>query len=208
MMEILNKGEKEMNDEEKEATELIEDIGAISDENALGNVVAKNEEAMFIAESEEDNDESGEDFIPSFFIDDEDRHRVSVDLLFDKKTGRVLSVSRAGLIDLSGFNNLYQTKQWFDFSVPNYDDISRYRQRSTIDRNGRTVIDPIKLRNYFLVWCLKDWSLTDKSGERQELNFNENDALDDKSIAKVYSMPPAILDVVLSIFEKDVVLTE
>ena len=197
-----------MNEENEEVVEdLIEDIGAISDENALGNVVAKNEEAIMIAESEDD-EESEDDFIPSFFIDDEDRHRVSVDLLFDKKTGRVLSVSRAGLVDLSGFKNLYQTKQWFDFSVPNYDDISRYRQRSTVDRNGRTVIDPIRLRNFFLVRCLKDWSLTDKNGDKQELNFNKNDALDDKSIAKVYSMPPAILDVVLSIFEKDVVLTE
>jgi hypothetical protein len=63
------------------------------------------------------------------------------------------------------------------------------------------------MRNFLLVRHLKDWSFRDRNGEKVELLHKDNGALDDDSIKKVYSVPPTIIDVILTIFEKDILLT-
>lgn len=182
--------------------------------NDGNTIAAKSEEAIAIAEmrGEAEGDENDdEEFFPSFFIEEDDRHEVEVDCLFDKVTKRVTSCSRNGLpIDFSKYKYLHHTVESFTFSVPDYEDISKYRQRSTVYRrdSGTPVVDGVQLRNHLLIWHLKGWTMRDRKGNKVELEFEENGALSDESIAKVYSLPNGIVDVILTIFERDVLLSE
>jgi hypothetical protein len=146
--------------------------------------------------------------LPSFFVDEEDRLKVEVDILFDKSNGNLVSVSRKGLLDEEDFDMLGYASEWFEFKPTNYEDMTNYRQRCSVFRRdaGRALVDPIALRNYLVVWHLKDWSMKDRQGEKVELKFNKEEALDDDSIKQVYKMNPTLLDVVLTLFEKDMMM--
>jgi len=223
-MELLSHKENIMSDEAKKEEEVenvesakVQPTVAEVDENQVvkagndGNTVAaKSEDAMAVAELRGEDEDDGE-FIPSFFIEDDDRHNVEVDCLFDKVTKRITACSRKGLpIDFSKYKYLRHSEESFVFSVPDYEDISKYRQRSTVYRrdSGTPVVDGVQLRNHLLIWHLKDWSLRDRDGKKVELKFEESGALSDDSIAQVYKLPNGIVDVVLTVFERDVLLSE
>jgi hypothetical protein len=168
---------------------------------------AQNKEAI---ESVSDEDvETDSVALPSFFVEEEDRVEVDVDILFDKKNGRMQGVSRKGAMgeeddfELFGF-----CTEKFEFSPIGYEQMANYRQRCGVFRRdaNRLLTDPISLRNYVIVWHLKDWSLRDRNGEKIELSFAESGALDDESIAKVYSLQTTLLDVVLTLFESDMMM--
>lgn len=147
---------------------------------------------------------------PSFFVEDSDRIRIAVDILWDARTGRPSSVSKVGLgIDFKELGYLGHSEEWFEFSVPTYEDITTYRQRSSNFRReaNAMVVDKAQLRNFFVVWHLKDWSLRDRKGNKVPLALEENGCLHDDSIAKVMAVPSCIMDVVLSLFEKEIMLT-
>ena len=148
--------------------------------------------------------------LPSFFIDVQEKRRIEVDILFDKAKGNILSISRTGLdINFEEFKNLGHTVEWFDFTQPTYEDIASYRQRSSTFnvKANKTVIDGVHLRNFFIIWHLKDWSLKDKKGNKVELKFNEKGSLSTETVTKVYEIFPTLMDVVLTLFEKDIMLS-
>jgi hypothetical protein len=148
--------------------------------------------------------------VPSFFVEPTDRVRLDFDLLYDRKTKRIASVARTGLgIDFTELQFYGHTVEWFEFSLPNYEDMSTYRQRCSSYRRdaGKVVVDAIQLRNFLIVWHLKDWSLRDKDGKKIELKFNKEGALEEDSIKKVYQVPPTFIDVVMTNFEKEIILT-
>ena len=148
---------------------------------------------------------------PSFFIKKTTRHIIEVDVLSDKRDGRVVSMSRVGLgIDFDQeFPFMVHSRLKFDFSVPNYEDMSTYRQRSGVYRREaqQVIVDRIQLRNYLLTWHLKDWSMTDEDGNKIELKCDENGSLSDESLALVYAITPTLMDVILTLFEKEILLT-
>lgn len=148
---------------------------------------------------------------PSFFVKKTARHVVKLDVLSDKADGRVVSVSKAGLgIDFDAdFPFLTHTELTFEFSVPNYEDMSTYRQRSSMFRREaqQVIVDKLQLRNFLLVWHLKDWNLTDDEGKKVELTFDPNGSLSEDSLAMVYAVSPTLLDVVMTFYEKDILLT-
>jgi len=148
---------------------------------------------------------------PSFFVEEDKNHRVDVDILSNVETGQVVSVSRTGLgINFEDeFGYLHHERVWFEFTTPTYEDMSTYRQRSGVYRQqaGSVIIDKLQLRNFLLVWHLKDWSLTDVDGNKVELTHENSGALSDASMKKVYGLHPTIIDVVLTTFEKDILLT-
>jgi hypothetical protein len=151
-----------------------------------------------------------EDGVPSFFVEPTDRVRLDFDLLYDRTTKRITSVARTGLgIDFTELQFYGHTVEWFEFSLPNYEDMSTYRQRCSSYRRdaGKVVVDAIQLRNFLIVWHLKDWSLRDKDGKKIELKFNKDGALEEDSIKKVYQVPPTFIDVVMTNFEKEIILT-
>lgn len=146
--------------------------------------------------------------LPSFFVEEEDRFTVEVDVLFRKEDGRLVSVSRTGFLDKGEFEALGFVEEKFHFKPVGYEQMSNYRQRCSVYRRdaGRALVDPVALRNYFIVWHLKDWTMRDRKGEKIGLSFNESGALDDDSIQQVYKINTTMLDVVLTLFEKDMMM--
>jgi len=147
---------------------------------------------------------------PSFFILPTDRQRIEIDVLFDKKTGKLTSFSRAGIgIDFIQFKYFGHTVEWFEFSIPTYEDITTYRQRCSVYRReaGKMLVDGVQLRNFLLVWHLKDWSLRESDGKKVELVFTDEGSLSETVIQRLYKLPAAMLDVLLSAFEKEIAVS-
>jgi hypothetical protein len=170
--------------------------------------IVANSEAMAV---EGNAQEPEKDCLPSFFVKRTDRHTVEVDILSSKRDGRIMSVSRTGLgLDFSkDFPYLRHDKAWFEFSLPNYEDMSTYRQRSATFRKEaqQVIVDKLNLRNHLLVWHLKGWSLTDDKGNKVPLEHEDTGALNEDSVSRVYALNPTMLDVVLTLYEKDILLT-
>jgi hypothetical protein len=148
---------------------------------------------------------------PAYFIKKSARHKVVMDVLTSTEDGRVVSVSKAGLgIDFEkDFPLMTHAKLIFEFSLPNYEDISSYRQRSSVYRREaqQVIVDKMQFRNFLMVWHLKDWNLTDDDGKKLELICDKNGSLSDESLAVVYAMSPTLMDVVMTAYEKDILLT-
>ena len=176
---------------------------------------AANSDLMSIEKKEAEGESDEKDAFPSFFVeageeDEREKARVEVDILTSKKTGKVLTVARTGLgIDFKDFEYLRHTRVWFEFTVPTYDEISRYRKECGVwqPQAQQVLIDKLQMRDYLLVWHLKDWSLEGKDGKVELEHDKEDGSLEKKTIKKVYSLHPTIIDVVMTIFEKDTLLT-
>jgi len=169
-------------------------------------LAAQNAEGIAIAEAQ--GDERGKPPIPMYFMEAEDRHRVEIDILIEAR-GIVKSVSRVGLgIDFSEFDHHHHLVEWMEFSLPGYEEISNYRQRSAIYRSdaGGMVIDKTQFRNFLLVWHLKDWSIRGRDGEKVELEFEDAGRLTKETIEKVYAIHALIIDVAMTAFERDALL--
>lgn len=164
-----------------------------------------NQDAIDISEK---TDEPKETALPSFFIEENDRFRIEVDILFDKENGKLISISRSGILDKNDFSAVGFTQEWFDFQPIGYEEMSNYRQRCSVFRSdaNRSLVDPIALRNYMIVWHLKDWSIKGRDGKKIELKHTDKGALDDASIIQVYKLNTTLLDVVLTLFEKDMMM--
>ena len=179
---------------------------AVSIEDAKSAVKEEvvNEDAVALDEKAEEPEEES---APSFFVEEDDIIKIEVDILYDKSDGKIVSVSRSGLLGDTEFNKLGLTKEWFEFRPVGYEEMSNYRQRcGKADGDGSYVTDPVALRNFIVVWHLKDWSMRDREGKKIELKFSENGSLDDESIQVVYKTHTTMLEVVLTLFEKDMML--
>jgi len=206
-----------MSDEKKEVQETkveeqVEEIKvdtSLDDEKRTGiKEAAVNAGAMAVEKDKPVTEKK--DAMPSFFVDKAERRKIDVDILSSKDDGRILSVSWTGLgIDFSAEKvYLRHDVVWFDFTIPSYEDMFSYRQRSAKFHKeaGQLLVDKLQLRNFFLVWHLKDWSLTDKDGNKVELKHDDDGSLDSESLKKVYAIHPTMLDIVLTRYEKDLLL--
>lgn len=147
---------------------------------------------------------------PAFFVKGTDTETIEVDVLTHPQTGRVMSVTKSGYgIDFeSEFAYFVHSVLRFEFSVPNYIQLSEYRRRCTTldDATDKPIVDRVKLREFFLVNHLKNWNLVDTEGHEIPLTFDKSGLLSDLALVVAHSLAPAILDVVFTIFEKDVLL--
>ena len=66
----------------------------------------------------------------------------------------------------------------------------------------QTVKELVNALEFFLVFHLVDWNLTDENGKKVELKFDPNKALSDESLKLIYTLPNTLLDVVLTTYEK------
>jgi len=192
---------------EAEDTGLEEQAVEVKDDLAQRET-AVNPQAIEATESKKE-EPIEEKKLPSFFIDDSVRHKVEVDILFDKETGKINSISKAGLgVDFGELKYHGHTQEWFEFSIPTYDDIATYRQKSSVFNRlaNAMVLDGTQMRNFLLVWHLKDWSLRNGKEEKVELKHDKNGSLAEDSLNMVYKVFPTLIDVVLTIFEREVVL--
>jgi hypothetical protein len=198
----MNEEQKNQEVEEKETKEEIIE--------KADKVEGVKEEAISESVVKSDSDKPVEAKVkrPSFFIQEDDRAKVEVDVMFEKDTGKIVGVTKTGGMDLD-LLSISSTSEWFEFTIPSYDNMTTYRQRATrFDRElNRTIVDNMRLRNFLIVYHLKDWSMTDRDGNKIELTHEENDALTNESIDQVYSIFPTLLDVVLTLYERDVLIT-
>lgn len=148
--------------------------------------------------------------IPNIFVNSEDKLDVEVIVFSDRATGEFLSVIVPEIVikteDLTAI--LGVTKYKFVFTKPNYDKMNQYRKSSMeYDPNvQRSVLNPLRLRDYFIIFHLKEWNVKNTDGEISPLTCNTNGSLDDKSTALVYSLHSSILDVVMTTYERKMVL--
>jgi hypothetical protein len=190
--------------ENMETTETV----AVSLEDAQSMTGNKEEGSNADALNDPKKEEVEETALPSFFVEDDDVIRIEVDILFEKDTGVLVSVSRSGYLDEDQFKIFGYTKEWFELTPVGYEDMSTYRQRCSTYRQdaGKPLVDNVSLRNFLIVWHLKDWSMRDRNGKKIELKLTESGSLDDESIKVVYKMNTTMLDVVLTLFEKEMML--
>jgi len=145
---------------------------------------------------------------PSFFIKKDDRFKVEVDVLFKKISGQILSVSKVGVgIDFSQLDMLGRFGCWAKFSLPDYEKITTYRRNSTRIEDGILVIDNFRLRNFYLIYHLKDWNVIDDEGNKIDLEFDPDGSLTRETVGKVNSIFPTLLDVILTVFEGRLLLS-
>ncbi len=150
--------------------------------------------------------------IPSFFVRAEERVRVEVDILFRKTDGHILNVALAELkIDFSKVEYLGHSREWFEFSQPKYDDMASYRQQSMVfnQRTGKLIVDPVKLRNFLIVFHLKGWSIRSADGVVVPLTFagdSSRSALTGECLNVLDSIHPTVIDVIMSKFEVEILL--
>jgi hypothetical protein len=172
--------------------------------------MARNTEAMAVAKKEAENlPEEEEKKYPSFFVEPEKKHKIELDVLFDKKTGKILSVSRTGLgIDFEKFQYLGHVEEWVEFTQPTYDDIATYRQQASVFNQdaGKVLVDAVQMRNFLIMWHLKGWSLKNSDGSPVNLGHDEDGSLSADSIKKVYELFPTLVDVIMTLFENEVLL--
>jgi hypothetical protein len=200
-----------MSDVVESQVPVLEEADAKSVEKAVeasGEKEAGQNEEVLLKSKEEKAVEPEKEVPPSFFVEETDRIKVELDVLYNKSTGRLASVSRAGLVDLSEFKVLGHTVEWFSFTPVSYEEMGNYRQRCSTFRKevGRMLPDPVQLRTYFLAWHLKDWSIRGRDGQKLQLTFNGEGALDEKSLKLVYAASPVMVDVALTLFEKDMMM--
>ena len=186
------------NMEQTESVEQAEKSTGIQESGVNENAVSQNRE---------DGEEGKFDF-PSFFVEDDDRVTIEVDIIFDKENGRMVTVSRTGMLDLDRFQSLGHKREWFEFSPVTFEEISNYRSKCSVYNSeaGRILTDPVSLRSYLLVRNLKDWSICDRKGNKVELSTNENGGLDNESVKTISKMQHILLDVVMTLFEQEMMM--
>lgn len=145
---------------------------------------------------------------PKLFYKADERVLIAVNGYHNKETGELALVLPVDNEEKNEtFDDLFikvEYKFWFS-RVP-YDKLNRYRSRSMIynteDQNN--TINEIRLREFFLVFHLLDWNLTDDDGKKIELKFDTNKALSDESLSLIYTLPHNLIDVVLTTFERKI----
>jgi hypothetical protein len=150
---------------------------------------------------------------PKFFIKPERRRKIEVEILSDPKTGDILMIAPKSealkAMKLERLGEFIHTSHWFEFSIPDYQQMTEYRERCSIVReeNEKIFVDPIRLRQFIIIRHLKDWSLTDENGDLCPLIRNVDGSLTSESQDIIYSLPSILVDVVMTAYERDVLLS-
>lgn len=139
---------------------------------------------------------------PEFFINDDSRIKISIDIFYNIETGELVSVEQSSDIGLSEYKLLKRVRQTYTFKPLDFEDLNNYRQKSSSYRMdaGMMILDETTLRWFLLIYHLKDWDLQ-KDGKKFELSFKENGSLDETSLSFVKRIKPKIMNKVLDIFQ-------
>ena len=145
---------------------------------------------------------------PKLFFKENDKIEISLDAYHNNETGElsfVVPSDNTDFKDDTSLNELFNKvvyKFWFT-RIP-YDKLNRYRSRSMIynSEDQNNTINELRLREFFLIFHLVDWNITDENGEKIELTFDMNKTLSDESLKIIYSLPSSLIDTVLTTFER------
>lgn len=181
--------------------EIKNEIADAVEETKIENAEMKQEEAK---PAEEPKKKAA----PRLFFKQDSRVEISVNGYHNNETGELAFALPADDKDANNdesFGELFTRVNYkFWFSRCPYDKYNRYRTRSMIynSEDQNNTINELRLREFFLVFHLVDWNLTDDEGKKIELKFDPNKALSDESLKLIYTLPNTLLDVVLSTYEK------
>ena len=158
-------------------------------------------------ESVAEKKESKKKAAPRIFFKQDSRVEISINGYHNNDTGELAFAIPADDKDTNddSFGELFTKVNYkFWFSRCPYDKYNRYRTRSMIynSEDQNNTINELRLREFFLVFHLVDWNLTDEDGKKVELKFDPNKALSDESLKLIYTLPNTLLDVVLTTYEK------
>lgn len=144
---------------------------------------------------------------PRIFFKPDSRVEVSIDGYHNIETGEfafALPADDKSNQDES-LNELFTKVNYkFWFTRCSYDKLNRYRTRSMIynSEDQNNTINEARLREFFLIFHLVDWNLTDEDGKKVELKFDPNKALSDETLKLIYTLPSNLLDIALSTYER------
>jgi len=142
---------------------------------------------------------------PSYFMEDDERVKVEIDVVYDADTGKIVNVARANPLR-AAITTFSVKTEWFEFTVPDYDMLTNYRRQCQIfsRQAGKLLIDQVQFRNMLLINHLRDWSLCGKDGIKRALVMDRSGSLTEECMLKtVCKVPAVILDGVMSIFEAE-----
>ena len=167
----------------------------------------KKEQKEVKPESVAEKKEPKKKVAPRIFFKQDSRVEISINGYHNNDTGELAFAIPADDKDTNddAFSELFTKVNYkFWFSRCPYDKYNRYRTRSMIynSEDQNNTINELRLREFFLVFHLVDWNLTDENGKKVELKFDPNKALSDESLKLIYTLPNTLLDVVLTTYEK------
>lgn len=147
---------------------------------------------------------------PKLFFKHDDRIEVSVTGYHNMDSGNLALVVPTEESDKEDvLQDLFTKVEYkFWFTRVSYDKLNRYRNRSMIynSEDQNNTINQLRLREFFLVYHLVDWNITDDDGNKVMLKFDPNKALSDESLEVIYSLPSNLVDMALITFERRMAL--
>ncbi len=179
-----------------------------SSKKSVAQVAAEAEKEVKEKAAEEARQPTGRPVaVPKLFFKKNENIEIRVYGYHSKDDGElsfVVPVDQARDLDdsLQEVFNRVEYKFWF--SPCPYDKLNRYRTRSMIynSEDQNNTINNLRLREYFLLFHLVRWNLTDDDGNPIELKFDPNHALSQETLDLIYTLPPKLMDTVLFSYER------
>jgi hypothetical protein len=146
---------------------------------------------------------------PKLFIKKEELIDVDVEIIFDPDSGDLYSITQPGLLDTTILESLQSVIYKFKFRPVSYDNMQNYRRQASFydSQAGDLVINRLSLRSFFMINHLRETDMVDENGQPFKMIFDEeNDNLSLETINKLYETVPALLDVVMTLFERKLLM--
>lgn len=149
--------------------------------------------------------------IPKLFFKEDDKIEISVDGYHSNETGELQYVvpTEDNKDEDDTLKDIFTKVTYkFWFSRCPYNQFNKYRSRSIIynSEDQNNTVNQIRLREFFLIFHLVDWNLTDENGKKVELKFDPNKALSDESLKMIYNLPTLLIDTVLIGYERKMLI--
>lgn len=160
-------------------------------------------------EKSNDTEKKSKFLFPKLFVSKEDLIEVDIEIVFDPDSGDIYSITQPGLINTSVLSSLHSVRYVFKFRPVSYDDMQKYRRQSSFyDSEAKDlVINRLTLRSLFMINHLRETDMVDSYGKPFEMKFDEEtDNLSLGTVNKLYETVPALLDVVMTLFERKLLI--
>jgi len=146
---------------------------------------------------------------PKIFIRKDELIEIEVQIVFDPWSGDIYSITQPGLLNTDILETLKAVSFYYSFRPVSYDDMQKYRRQASIyDANaGELIVNRLQLRNLFLINHLRETNMVDEYGDAVIIKIDpESDNLSLESLTQMFNTTPALLDVVMTLFERKLLL--
>jgi hypothetical protein len=175
----------------------------MSEENPTVEEVKKEE----VVESTTSGVEEIKKVPPIVFFEENQTAEIDIAVISEATTGKILYVLPKDVANQSGIEVTDSDKFFvftpfrFKFSAPNWEQVSLYRQRSSVNQQGR--LDKNMFKTFILINHLKEWDIKDSKGDIVELDFDINGEVTKESMSKINRVPSSVWDAVLAMVDKE-----